>query len=65
MTSCYSCTGDCTSSVDHVSGTYTGLGADDSDYTYDSVREDGTQIKSPPPLSHAICNFWGVFEKLS
>ena len=37
MTSCYSCTGDCTSSVDHVSGTYTGLGADDSDYTYDLV----------------------------
>jgi len=35
MTSCYTCTGSCTSSVTHVSGTYTGIGADDSDYTYD------------------------------
>lgn len=37
MTSCYSCTGSCTSSVTHVSGTYTDLGANSDDYTYEKV----------------------------
>merc|ERR1719291_490641 len=37
MSSCYSCTGDCSSSVTHVSGTYTGLGANSDDYTYDQA----------------------------
>merc|ERR1719430_2801832 len=37
MSSCYTCTGSCTSSVTHVSGTYTGLGANSDDYTYDQA----------------------------
>jgi len=38
FTSCYSCTGTCTSSVTTAGGTYTGLGADDSDYTYSEAN---------------------------
>merc|ERR1712109_1200 len=40
MTSCYSCTGSCTSSVTHVSGTYTDLGANSDDYTYEQAAFD-------------------------
>merc|ERR1719234_2887260 len=40
MSSCYSCTGSCSSSVTHVSGTYTGLGANSDDYTYDQAAFD-------------------------
>jgi len=43
MTSCYECTGTCTSSVTTVGGTYSGLGTVDSDYTYsDSAFSAGT-----------------------
>jgi len=43
MTSCYECTGTCTSSVTTVGGTYSGLGTVDSDYTYsDSGFTAGT-----------------------
>jgi len=40
MSSCYSCTGSCSSSVTHVSGTYTGLGSNSDDYTYDQAAFD-------------------------
>merc|ERR1719150_1878525 len=43
MTSCYECTGTCTSSVTIVGGTYSGLGTAASDYTYsDSAFTAGT-----------------------
>merc|ERR1719382_2003722 len=43
MTSCYECTGTCTSSVTTVGGTYSGLGTVDTDYTYsDSAFAAGT-----------------------
>lgn len=43
MTSCYACTGSCSESVTHVSGTYSGLGGDDSDYSYDQAAFDAGQ----------------------
>jgi len=43
LTSCYSCTGSCTSSVSTAGGTFTGLGQDDGDYQY--IQADFTAGK--------------------